>query len=134
MKCRVFQQTIQVRDIVKVNDGPHKDFQGEVKYVYRGFAFLSCKMVVENGGIIVCRTKQLQLAGGGKVKRKYNSYNCIRCFITICLSKAAADSLGGFGGFGGGFVPRSPRISSPAREAGKHIYTHINKTCYLNLT
>ncbi|XP_046859961.1 transcription elongation factor SPT5-like [Xenia sp. Carnegie-2017] len=91
------QQTIQVRDIVKVNDGPHKDFQGEVKYVYRGFAFLSCKMVVENGGIIVCRTKQLQLAGGGK---------------------AAADSLGGFGGFGGGFVPRSPRISSPAREAG----------------
>ena len=53
--------------MVQVVDGVHKDLQGEVKFVYRGFAFLSCKMVVENGGIIVCRTKQLQLAGGGKV-------------------------------------------------------------------
>ena len=49
-------------------DGAHKELQGEVKFVYRGFAFLSSKMVVENGGIIVCRTKQLQLAGGGKVQ------------------------------------------------------------------
>ena len=53
--------------MVKVIDGPQKDLQGEVKFVYRGFAFLASKMVVENGGIIVCRTKQLQLAGGGKV-------------------------------------------------------------------
>ncbi|XP_028399581.1 transcription elongation factor SPT5-like [Dendronephthya gigantea] len=90
------QNTIQVRDVVKVVDGPHKDLQGEVKFVYRGFAFLSSKLVVENGGIIVCRTKQLQLAGGGK---------------------ATTDSIGGFGGFGG-FAPRSPRISSPARDPG----------------
>lgn len=42
--------------------------QGEIKHLYRSFAFLSSKMVIENGGIIVCRTKHLVLAGGGKVK------------------------------------------------------------------
>ena len=27
-------------------------------------------MVIENGGMLVCKTKQLVLAGGGKVKMK----------------------------------------------------------------
>ena len=31
--------------------------------------------------------------------------------------QATTDSISGFGGFGG-FVPRSPRISSPARDSG----------------
>lgn len=42
--------------------------QGEIKHLYRSFAFLSSKMVIENGGILVCKTKHLVLAGGGKVR------------------------------------------------------------------
>ena len=44
--------------------------QGEIKHLYRSFAFLSSKMVIENGGMLVCKTKQLVLAGGGKVNMK----------------------------------------------------------------
>lgn len=45
-----------------------KGLQGEIKHLYRSFAFLSSKMVIENGGILVCKTKHLVLAGGGKVR------------------------------------------------------------------
>lgn len=53
--------------------------QGEIKHLYRSFAFLSSKMVIENGGIIVCRTKHLALAGGGKVRND-------RTFSLLALS------------------------------------------------
>jgi len=46
-----------------------KGLQGEIKHLYRSFAFLSSKMVIENGGMIVCKAKQLVLAGGGKVRK-----------------------------------------------------------------
>ena len=40
--------------------------QGEIKHLYRGFAFISSKLVMENGGIFVAKAKNLVLAGGGK--------------------------------------------------------------------
>jgi len=87
------QNNIQVRDIVKVTDGPKSGLQGEIKHLYRGFAFISSKLVMENGGIFVAKAKNLVLAGGGK---------------------AATNSLGIISG---GFAPMSPR-SSPARDGG----------------
>lgn len=54
--------------------------QGEIKHLYRSFAFLSSKMVIENGGIIVCRTKHLVLAGGGKVKN-------VKCSLLVAVNK-----------------------------------------------
>ncbi|XP_048581601.1 transcription elongation factor SPT5 isoform X2 [Nematostella vectensis] len=87
------QNTIQVKDIVRVVDGPHLGLQGEIKHLYRSFAFLYSKMVIENSGIIVCKTRHVVLAGGGK------------------------NATTGFGGFGT-FAPASPRISSPARDGG----------------
>ena len=47
--------------------------QGEIKHLYRGFAFISSKLVLENGGIFVSKTKNLVLAGGGKVSRSHLS-------------------------------------------------------------
>ncbi|KAK3743846.1 hypothetical protein QZH41_011853, partial [Actinostola sp. cb2023] len=61
------QNTIQVKDIVKVIDGPHLGQQGEIKHLYRSFAFIYSKMIIENSGIIVCKTRQIVLAGGGRV-------------------------------------------------------------------
>lgn len=42
-----------------------------VKHLYRSWAFLHCHKYTENGGIFVCITSYLQLAGGGK--RQANS-------------------------------------------------------------
>lgn len=60
------QNTIQKRDIVKVIDGPHAGRNGEIKHLYRNFAFLQSRMYLDNGGIFVCKTRHLQLAGGNK--------------------------------------------------------------------
>ena len=42
--------------------------QGEIKHLFRSFAFLYSRMMLENGGIFVCRTRHLVLAGGAKVR------------------------------------------------------------------
>ncbi|KAJ9580689.1 hypothetical protein L9F63_024134, partial [Diploptera punctata] len=61
------QNTIQKKDIVKVVDGPHAGRDGEIKHLYRNFAFLHSRIYLDNGGIFVCKTRHLQLAGGAKV-------------------------------------------------------------------
>ena len=60
------QNTIQKRDIVTVIDGSHAGIGGEIKHLYRSFAFLHSRKYVDNGGIFVCKTRHLQLAGGNK--------------------------------------------------------------------
>ena len=76
--------SIEVNDMVKIIDGPHavrfkrtilKNFvaqpkkdkeeekQGEIKHLFRNYAFVYSRKHTENGGIFVCRTKQLLLVG-----------------------------------------------------------------------
>lgn len=57
---------IQVKDQVRVTDGPYTGRQGEIKHLYRGIAFLYSRMVMENGGIFVCKTRHLLLQGASK--------------------------------------------------------------------
>ncbi|KAJ8683478.1 hypothetical protein QAD02_019270 [Eretmocerus hayati] len=87
------QNTIQRKDIVKVVDGPHSGRGGEIKHLYRSFAFLHSTMFIDNGGIFVCKTRHLQLAGGGKAN----------------MSAAASPMVSGF---------MSPRIASPMHPSG----------------
>ena len=49
--------SLQVKDIVKVIDGPHSGRQGEIKHVFRNFAFLHSRMMMDNGGIFVCKCR-----------------------------------------------------------------------------
>ncbi|KAH9383944.1 hypothetical protein HPB48_025884 [Haemaphysalis longicornis] len=72
------QNQIQVRDIVKVIDGPHSGRQGDVKHIFRNFAFLHSRMMLENGGIFVCKTRHLLLAGSTRV-------DCFKCDMRLRL-------------------------------------------------
>lgn len=90
------ENTIQKRDIVKVIDGPHAGRDGEIKHLYRNFAFLQSRMYLDNGGIFVCKTRHLQLAGGAR-------------------NGAAAPGLAL------GFM--SPRIQSPAHPSARGSFT-----------
>ncbi|XP_030825500.1 LOW QUALITY PROTEIN: transcription elongation factor SPT5, partial [Camarhynchus parvulus] len=87
------QNNIHVKDIVKVIDGPHSGRAGRSRHLFRGFAFLHCKKLVENGGMFVCKTRHLVLAGGSKPRDVTN--------FAVC-----------------GFAPMSPRISSPMHPSG----------------
>lgn len=86
------QNTIQKKDIVKVVDGPHAGRGGEIKHLYRSFAFLHSRMFVDNGGIFVCKTRHLQLSGGNKTT-SINSMSPVAGFM-------------------------SPRIASPMHPSG----------------
>ena len=86
------QNTIQKRDIVTVIDGPHSGIGGEIKHLYRSFAFLHSRKYIDNGGIFVCKTRHLQLAGGNKATS-----------ISTVLQTAAY---------------MSPRIASPIHPSG----------------
>lgn len=92
---------IHVKDIVKVIDGSHSGRQGEIKHLYRSFAFLHSRMMTENGGIFVCRTRHLSMAGGSRT------------------SNSAQPVLG---------VPMSPRLSSPAHPSQAATTTPITPT------
>merc|ERR550539_1897967 len=83
------QNAIQKKDVVKVIDGPHNGRQGEIKHLFRNFAFLHSRMMLENGGIFVCKCRHLVLAGGSRA--------------------------GPGGQQGGGMMPgfMSPRLTSP---------------------
>lgn len=54
---------IQVKDQVTVMDGTYKGKTATVKHIYRSWAFLHCKAVLEHGGMIVCRARLLQVVG-----------------------------------------------------------------------
>lgn len=87
------QNQIRRRDIVKVLEGPHAGRDGEIKHLYRNLAFLHSRMYTENGGIFVCKTRHLKLAGG---------------------NKNASNGIGAMGVLG--FM--SPRIQSPMHPGG----------------
>ena len=95
------QNQIQVRDHVKVIDGPHSGRQGEIKHLYRNSAFLYSRMILENGGIFVCKTRHLSLAGGS---RPLSSSGVINTpgFMSPRIQSPAHPSSGGGGGGGGG--------------------------------
>ena len=42
---------------LKVIDGPHSGRQGQIRHLFRNFAFLHSRMMLDNGGIFVCKCR-----------------------------------------------------------------------------
>ena len=97
------QNSIQKRDVVKVIDGPHSGRQGEISHLFRNFAFLRSKKMLENGGIFVCKCRHLVLAGGaGKAQSVGGNRGGLPGFMSPQLSSPMHPSQGGVRGGGGG--------------------------------
>lgn len=71
--------------------------EGEIRHIFRGFAFLHCKKLVENGGMFVCKARHLVLAGGSKVGLFYTCGQ-ILCFSQLPYPKQSLS-----------FVPKAQR-------------------------
>ena len=56
------QNAIQTKDVVKVIDGPHSGRQGEIRHVFRNFAFLHSRMMMDN----LCKCRHLVQAVEGR--------------------------------------------------------------------
>lgn len=96
------QNTIQRKDIVKAIDGPHSGRQGEIRHLYRNFAFLHSRMMLENGGIFVCKTRHLVLAGGSKSNTGSSTTQLNAGYMSPRISSPMHPSSGTRGGRGGG--------------------------------
>ncbi|CAG2162644.1 unnamed protein product [Oppiella nova] len=92
------QNQIQVKDHVKVIDGPHSGRQGEIKHLYRNAAFLYSRMMLENGGIFVCKTRHLILAGGSRPLSASGVMNTSAGYMSPRIQSPAHPSSGGGGG------------------------------------
>uniref|UniRef100_A0A0X3PF05 Transcription elongation factor SPT5 n=1 Tax=Schistocephalus solidus TaxID=70667 RepID=A0A0X3PF05_SCHSO len=55
---------IQVKDSVRFLEKPYVGMGGDVKYLYRSWAFVYCRTHLENSGIIVVKARQLAQVGG----------------------------------------------------------------------
>lgn len=129
------QSPIQVKDHVICEGQRHSGIQGEIKHLYRNYAFLHSRMVMENGGIFVCKTSDLKLSGG---KRAASSFSTIGSaspapFMSPRITSPHHPSSGGpvgssptnRGSFGGG---KGGRNKSDMQLIGKTI--RINQGTY----
>jgi transcription elongation factor SPT5 len=55
---------LNASDTVNVLDGPFTNRQGQIKHIYRHFVFIICRTLTENGGLFVCKARNLLLSGG----------------------------------------------------------------------
>ena len=83
------------------------DLQGEIKHLFRNYAFLHSRMMLDNGGIFVCKCRHLVLAvagagGGGGGRRGGTGSGGLPGFMSHRLSSPAHPVEGGGGGRGGG--------------------------------
>ncbi|KAL1502723.1 hypothetical protein ABEB36_007827 [Hypothenemus hampei] len=100
-----YRNSLHRRDMVKVIDGPHSGFSGEIKHLYRNFAFLYSVEFLQNGGIFVCKTKHLQLAGGNKLVPNADFSTGMEFMSprrSSPMHPSSGGGGGGMGGFGGG--------------------------------
>lgn len=101
---------VSVKDVVKVVDGPHSGRDGEIKHLYRSYAFLLSRKMTDNGGYFVCRTRHLVLAG---TQTKSNAPVGMPGFMSPRISSPAHPASGGGGtpgrGRGGGGGVRRDR-------------------------
>ncbi|CAG2112451.1 unnamed protein product [Medioppia subpectinata] len=95
------QNQIQVKDYVKVIDGPHSGRQGEIKHLYQNSAFLYSRMMSENGGIFVCKTRHLILAGGSRPLSASRVMNTSTGYMSPRIAASPAHPSRGRGGGGG---------------------------------
>jgi len=62
-----------------------KGQQGEIKHLYRSFVFIYSKMIIENSGIIVCKSRHIVLAGGGKVEENIPNHSFVYTLIQLLI-------------------------------------------------
>lgn len=103
-----FRNNLHRKDMVKVIDGPHSGFSGEIKHLYRNFAFLYSVEFLHNGGIFVCKTKHLQLAGGNKSLPNADITTGME-FMSPRRNSPMHPSSGVGGGVGSGFGGAAPQ-------------------------
>lgn len=66
------KNTISVKDVVKVLEGPCKGRQGPVEHIYRGILFIYDRHHLEHAGFICAKSQSCKLVGGSRANGDRN--------------------------------------------------------------
>ena len=113
------QNQVETRDIVKVIEGEFEGKQGEVKHLFRGHAFIHCKLVLDNGGLFVVKSKSLLQCGGTKTKTGMNMGGPSSGFQSPRMSPMRSPMQSPRGAGGSGTPSQSPGSSPAPRGRGQ---------------
>ncbi|PRQ24879.1 putative translation protein SH3 [Rosa chinensis] len=86
IKCKIekklsvqdcFKNTISVKDVVRVVEGPSKGKQGPVEHIYRGVLFIYDRHHIEHAGFICVKSHSCRVVGGSRANgdRNGDSYS-----------------------------------------------------------
>lgn len=67
-----FKNTVSVKDVVKVIEGPCKGRQGPVEHIYRGILFIYDRHHLEHAGFICAKSQSCVLVGGSRANGDRN--------------------------------------------------------------
>ncbi|OMP05418.1 hypothetical protein COLO4_08860 [Corchorus olitorius] len=102
-----YRNTVSVKDVVRILEGPCKGKQGPVEHIYKGVLFVYDRHHLEHAGFICAKADSCCIVGGSRSNGDRNG-----------------DSFSRFGGFKAPRVPPSPRRFSrggpPFDSGGRH--------------
>ncbi|KAL5560448.1 hypothetical protein UlMin_036659 [Ulmus minor] len=103
-----FQNTISVKDVVRILDGPCKGKQGPVEHIYKGILFINDRHHLEHAGFICAKAQSCVVVGGSRSHGDRNGHSYSR------QSQLSTPSR----------IPQSPRRFSrggpPIDSGGRH--------------
>ncbi|XP_030525153.1 putative transcription elongation factor SPT5 homolog 1 [Rhodamnia argentea] len=102
-----YKNTISVKDVVRIMEGPSKGKQGPVEHIFRGVVFIYDRHHLEHAGFICCKSVSCSVVGGSRVN-----------------GDRYGDSLSRFSNLRPSQIPPSPRRFSggrpPIGSGGRH--------------
>ncbi|KAM7518732.1 hypothetical protein LguiB_017694 [Lonicera macranthoides] len=72
------KNTISVKDVVKILDGPCKGKQGPVEHIYRGILFIYDRHHLEHAGFICAKSQCCMVVGGARANGDRNGHSLSR--------------------------------------------------------
>ncbi|XP_057795574.1 LOW QUALITY PROTEIN: putative transcription elongation factor SPT5 homolog 1 [Salvia miltiorrhiza] len=108
-----FKNTLSVKDVVKILDGPCRGKQGPVEHIYKGVLFIYDRHHLEHAGFICVKSESCMMVGGSRANGERNGNSLTSRFSQLRTPQRVPPSpmrppRGGhsgynnFGGRGGG--------------------------------
>ncbi|XP_010245838.1 PREDICTED: putative transcription elongation factor SPT5 homolog 1 [Nelumbo nucifera] len=102
------KNTVSVKDVVKILEGPCKGKQGPVEHIYRGILFIYDRHHLEHAGYICAKAQSCVLVGGSRANSDRNGDSLASRFPNLRASPHITQS------------PRRPPRGPPMDSGGRH--------------
>ncbi|OVA07395.1 Transcription elongation factor Spt5 [Macleaya cordata] len=77
------KNTLSVKDVVRVLDGPCKGKQGPIEHIYRGILFINDHSHLEHAGYICAKAQSCLVIGGSRANGDRNGGSLLTRFATV---------------------------------------------------